>query len=339
MEKERKMIPNELKEKFSQLLVKSAYHGGGTTEQIEAANQFALAFALPLREAIFSGDIIGGLFSSFPLSPGETPRYPTDLISPGTERDFVAYTCPSPGRIPFRHVESDYIMLHTYRIANSIDWDIRYSQVANWNIIQRAMQVYEAGVVKKMNNDGWHTILAAAASRNIMVFDTNAAAGQFTKRLVSLIKTTMQRNGGGNSTSLGRTEATDVYTSPEAIEDMRDWNIDQVDEITRREIYMTPDGTIPRIFGVNIHSLDELGVGQEYQLYFTGTLGGSLASSDEELVVAVDRTKGTLIMPTVGEFETFDDPMMHRWQRQGVYGWGEMGFASLDNRHLIVGSF
>lgn len=324
---------------LADLMVKAAYNGVGSPEAIKAANELALAFALPLREAIFSGDILSGLFNPYPLGISDTPRYPTDLISPGSEKDFVAFTIPSAGKLPMRHVEADYIMLHTYRVGNVIDWDIRFSQQANWNIIARAMQIFEAGIVKKLNNDGYHTLLSAVASRNIMVFDANASAGQFTKRFVSLMKTTMSRNGGGNSTSMGRTELTDMYTSPEAIEDMRDWNVDQVDEITRREIFLSPDGTIPRIFQVNIHALDEFGVGQEYQLYFTNTLAGSLASSDEELVIGVDRNKGTLIMPTVGEFETFDDPMMHRSQRQGVYGWGEFGFASLDNRHVIAGSF
>ena len=82
------------------------------------------------------------------------------------------------------------------------------------------MEVLEASFVKKMNDDGWHTILAAGVDRNIVVFDSDAAAGQFTKRLVNLMKTVMRRNGGGNSSSNNRGQLTDLYVSPEAMEDL-----------------------------------------------------------------------------------------------------------------------
>ena len=45
-------------------------------------------------------------------------------------------------------------------------------------------------------------LLAAGVDRNIVVFDSDADAGQFTKRLVSLMKTVMRRNGGGNSLAI-----------------------------------------------------------------------------------------------------------------------------------------
>ena len=92
----------------------------------------------------------------------------------------------------------------------------------------------------------------------------------------------MRRNSGGNSASVGRGRLTDIYVSPEALEDVRNWGLDQVDEVTRREIYAAPEGGAPitRIFGVNMHDLDELGEGQEYQTFFTSSLSGNLQGSD-----------------------------------------------------------
>ena len=58
------------------------------------------------------------------------------------------------------------------------------------------------------------------------------------------MKTVMVRNGGGNTASLRRSKLTDVYMSPEGLEDIRNWGLDQVDELTRREIFMAADGTI-----------------------------------------------------------------------------------------------
>jgi len=202
----------------------------------------------------------------------------------------------------------------------------------------------EAGFVKKMNDDGWHTILAAGTDRNVLVFDGDAVQGMFTKRLVSLMQTVMRRNSGGNSASVGRGRLTDLYVSPEALEDIRNWGIDQVDEVTRREIYSAPENGAPitRIFGVNLHDLDELGVGQEYTAFFDDASGlnGSLASNDDELVIGLDQSSNdSFVMPVKEQLQVYEDPTLHRQQRAGYYGWAELGFGVLDNRRVILGSF
>ena len=132
---------------------------------------------------------------------------------------------------------------------------------------------------------------------------------------------------------------TDLYVSPEAMEDIRNWGMDQVDEITRREIYTAADGTLNRVFGVNLHDLDELGEGQEYQLFFENQLGASLADTDVELVVGLDlRKRDSFIMPVREQVQIFEDDTLHRQKRAGFYGWAEQGFAVLDNRRIILGS-
>ena len=296
---------------------------------IQAQREIAKALELPLRKGVTYGDIVGGIYEAMPLEPGATPEFPLDLLAPGTEIDHVAFTNPGNGRIPERHVEGDYVMINTY------------AREANWNVVARAMQVLEASFVKKINDDGWHTLLAAAVDRNILVYDADAAAGQFTKRLVSLMKTVMRRNGGGNSvTAPGR--LTDLYLSPEAIEDIRNWGVDQLDEVSRREIYTAADdgGPLTRIFGVNLHDIFEFGDSQQYQEYFDNDLGGSLATGDVELVIGLDQgASDSFVMPVKKEVEIFEDEALHRHQRQGYYGWAELGFGVLDNRRIIAGSF
>jgi len=135
---------------------------------------------------------------------------------------------------------------------------------------------------------------------------------------------------------------TDLYVSPEALEDVRNWGLDQVDEVTRREIYTASEGGAPitRVFGVNLRDLDELGEGQEYQTFFTDGLGGSVQTADLELVVGLDQgANDSFIMPMKQQMQVFEDPALHRQQRAGYYGWAELGFAVLDNRRIILGSF
>ena len=286
-------------EAFIDLLKRSG--SSEKNEALAAQRELAKAIELPLREGVLVGNILDGIFEAIPMEPGTTTEFPLDLLAPGEEDEFVAYTNPGHGRIPERAVEGDYVMVPTYSITSSIDYLLRYAREARWDVVGRAVQVLEASFVKKMNDDGWHTILSAGTDRNILVYDADAAAGQFTKRLVSLMKTVMRRNGGGNSASINRSTLTDLYISPEGLEDIRNWGVDQIDEVTRREIYQAADGSaiLTRVFGVNIHDIDELGESQEYQKFFTTDLSGSLGpSSDVELVVGLDQNANdSFVMP------------------------------------------
>jgi hypothetical protein len=307
-----------------------------------AQREFAKALELPLRKGVLVGNILGNIFETITVEPGATTEYPLDLVSPGLEGEHVAYTNPGHGRIPERSVEGDYVMIPTYSITSSVDYLLRYAREARWDIVGRAMQVMEAGFTKKMNDDGWHTLLAAGVDRNILVYDADATAGLFSKRLVSLMQTVMRRNSGGNSASVGRGRLTDLYVSPEALEDVRNWGLDQVDEVTRREIYTASEGGAPitRIFGVNLHDLDELGEGQEYQSFFVTDLSGSVQASDVEMVIGLDQSSNdSFVMPVKEQLQVFEDPTLHRQQRAGYYGWAELGFGVLDNRRVILGSF
>ena len=327
-------------EAFIELLKRSG--SADKNEALAAQREIAKAIEEPLRQGVLVGNILDGIFEAIQMEPGSTSEFPLDLLAPGEEDEFVAYTNPGHGRIPERAVEGDYVMVPTYAITSSIDWLLRYARDARWDVIGRAAQVLEASFVKKMNDDGWHTLLSAGVDRNILVYDADAAAGQFTKRLVSLMKTVMRRNGGGNTGSLNRGRLTDVYLSPEALEDIRNWGVDQVDEVTRREIYQAGDdaSAITRIFGVNLHDMDEMGENQEYQKFFSNQLAASLNGSDPELVVGIDRTANdSFIMPIKQDVQIFEDDALHRHQRAGFYGWAEVGFAVLDNRRILLGSF
>lgn len=306
---------------------------------LNATMELAKALELPLRKGVLDGDILDGIFEAIELADGVSPEFPLDLLTPGTEKDWVAFTIPNHGYIPQRNVESDYVMIPMYEIGGAIDWLKKYARNARWDVISRCMEVLRAQFTKKLNDDGWHTLLAAGVDRNIVVLDSDAAAGQFTKRLISLAKTVMRRNGGGNTTSVSRGRLTDVFLSPEAMEDIRNWNVDQVDEITRREIFVSDgENALNRIFGVNLRDLDELGEGQEYQLYATSDLSVTLPGTDVELAVGLDLSKNdSFVMPTRAPgLEIFPDDSMARQRRDGFWGTMETGFGVLDSRRVIL---
>jgi hypothetical protein len=232
-------------------------------------------------------------------------------------------------------------MVPTFDIANSIDTSLRFIRNSNWNVIQRMMEILEAGFVKKMNDDGWQTILAAGADRNIIANDPNASAGQFTPRLVTLLSTFMRRNGGGNSATLNRSKLTDIYCSPEALMDMRAWTLDIVPDEYRGKIFnlSETDPDTMSLWGVKIHAMDEFGEGQEYQTYFTTTLGGSMAASDVEIVVGIDRQRNdSFVMPIRDTLKVYEDNTVFRRGLFSLFGRAELGWAVLDSRRVLLAS-
>jgi hypothetical protein len=306
-----------------------------------ALNEYTQAVDGPIREGILDGDIVSDIFVTEDFTETTDLRIPLDLLSPGTEKEHVAYVIPDHGKIPMRRVEADYIQLNTYSIGSSIDCTRRFLKHARYDVLRRMIEVLNMSFVKKNNDDGWQTIISAAKGRGIIAYDADAEAGAFTPKLISLMKTVVRRNGGGNSTSVGRRKLTDLYMSPEAFEDMSSWGLGLVSDDIRTQIQRSEEGAVRGMYGVNFHDLDELGVGQEYQLYYTSTLSGSLAASDEELVIGLDLTQPDkcFIHPVSQEIEITEDENLHRHGLVGFYGSMEGGWAVLDVRHVLAGSF
>lgn len=319
----------------------------------EAQRAFAAELNSPLRQGVFDRDNLGGIYEKQVLAPGAQANYPLDFVKPGTEDDYNAFTLPKQGRVPERHVEGDELWVPTFNIGNSIDWSLKYAKEARFDVIMRAIRVYEAGFVRKINSDGWRTLLGAADGRGLVVTANGtapftgsslvptAAAGQFTKELISRMKTAMVRGAGGNGNA-GR--LTDVYLSLEAMEDIRAWDVDEIDEFTRREIFVSREYGLAQIYGVVLHEMTEMGEGQEYENFLVNTLlrahqtAGSVTA--REFCVGLDlSTMDSFVMPIREELQTYEDPALYREQRAGIFGWMEHGFAVLDPRRVILGEF
>ena len=309
-------------------------------EALAAQDELAVALAPVIRKGILYVDNLQGIYQQVPLNGNETFEYPLDLLAPGEEDNHIAYSIPGHGRIPENAVEGDYVKIGTYQTSNSIDMLLRYARDSGWNVVVRALQVLQAGFVKKFSDDGWHALITAAVDRNVAVYDADAAVGQLTKRLISLCKTVMQRQSGGNGIQSGR--LTDMYLSPEGIEDILNWGVDQLDDTTRRSIHMMAENgnSVTRMFNVNLHGLYEFGAGQEYQDFYTDTLSGTFPGSDVELVIGLDNgMDDSFIMPVKEGVSVFVDDNLHRQQRMGWYAWQESGFGVLDNRRTIVATY
>lgn len=303
---------------------------GYDDNSIKSRQALAQVMEKAWQAGVLEPDLLGTIFTRIDLPPGVEAKFPLDFYSSSNEDAYEAFVVPKEGAIPDRAIEGDELRVPTYKIANAISWGLDYARDARWDVVARAIEVFTNGFVRKMNDDGWHVILRSAASNSVSS-DSSAASGTFTRKLITEMQTDMKRLTGNRNGQL-----TDVFMSPEAIASLRNFNYDDVDEQTEREIIQ---GRIPVLYGVRLHELQELGYGQEYDAWLTGTQGASVATSDREFVVGLDLSKrDQFVMPIRETMKMFDDPTLHRSMKMGVYGWMELGFAALDSRRAILGS-
>lgn len=310
---------------------------------LAATHELAKAVEIPLRPGVLYGDIYSNIFQAVNFAPTAAIEFPLDFLAPGTEKYHVAYSIPNHGRIPERHIEGDVVTVRTYEIASSIDWLLKYARDARWDIVARALQVLQGSFTKKLNDDAFHVLLAAAVDRNVVVYDSVAAAGALTKRLISLLQQVIRRGYGGNTASPNRGRLTDIFMSPEALEDVRNWTTAELDQVTLREIFTSREGQLNQIFGINLNDLDEFGVGQQYQSYYLNNLGGTLASGDQEILLGLDLNggpggNGNFMMPIREPLQIFEDENLHRQRRAGYYSWMEAGFFVGTSLRVVLGS-
>ncbi len=158
---------------------------------------------------------------------------------------------------------------------------------------------------------------------------------------------------------IGRT-LTDLYVSPEDAADIREWTDTDIDPVTRREIFQAAG--MGSLWNVNLNEVQHLGATGLYNINGAGsgygkfiatgnvynaytldnpnvtTANGTIDSLGETQIVGFDLSvNDSLVMPIRKAYEAHDDPTLLRVQKQGFFGWEEIGFACLDPRMLGLG--
>jgi hypothetical protein len=201
------------------------------------------------------------------------------------ENSCLAYTNIGNGKLPERNVGGDCVSVPNYRIGMAIDWFTEYEKERD--VIKRAFELLHASYVKKVTDDMFHTFIAAGTDRNILMYDGDTKPGEFSPRLISLMKHIAWNRD--------RDKLTHIVISPEAHEQTKEWADKKSYKILRHQ-----NGCIQRILGVNLISLDEMGEKQEYQTFFKNSVNGHLESHDKELVIGLNNgtNNAMFIQPT-----------------------------------------
>lgn len=331
-------------------------------ESVANFRAFAAALTTPILQGIEEMSVMRELFSVERLGPGAQASYPI-----AEDFEIPVWLLPGLGYVAQNFIEGigEEVYVPTFSLDTAADWKITYARDSRIDIPQRAAEKAAKALSDYEEECGWKVIAPAATSsfagkgllgsRPAPIYEVNpggTGAGYLSKELINKMMVGFKR--------IGR-QLTDIYVSPEDAADIREWTDTDVDPVTRREIFQASG--MGRIWGVRIHELQHLGATGLYNINDkTAQYGKFIANAsnafnqyvlDNGNITNADGTVGTLgetqiygfdlgrndslVMPIRKEYEAYDDPALLRVQKQGFFGWEEVGFACLDSRILSVG--
>lgn len=333
-----------------------------TPEGMAAYRAFAAAITTPILQKIELESIMRGLFAVERLAPGAQAVYPV-----AEDFEIPVWVLPGLGYVAQNFIEGigEEVYVPTFTIDASADWKITYARDSRIDIAQRAAARAAKDLANYEEECGWRVIMPAATSsftgkgllgsRPAPIYEINPSstgAGYLSKELINKMLVGFKR--------IGRT-LTDLYVSPEDAADIREWTDTDIDPVTRREIFQAAG--MGSIWNVQLHEIQHLGAtglyningygssygkfiadsGNEYQAYVIENANitnadGTINTLGETQVLGFDMSANdSLVMPIRKEYEAYEDPTLLRVQKQGFFGWAELGFACLDSRMLGMG--
>ena len=333
-----------------------------TPEGIAAYRAFAAALTTPILQKVELESIMRKLFAVERLGPGAQAVYPV-----AEDFEIPVWVLPGLGYVAQNFIEGigEEVYVPTFTIDAAADWKLTYARDSRIDIPQRAAARTAKDLANYEEECGWRVILPAVTSsfagkgllgsRPAPIYEINPAstgAGYLSKELINKMMVGFKR--------IGR-QLTDLYVSPEDAADIREWTDTDIDPVTRREIFQAAG--MGSLWNVQLHEIQHLGATGLYNINGTGsefgkfiadagdtynsyTLdNGNVTAADgtitilgETQIIGFDlTTNDSLVMPIRKEYEAHDDPTLLRVQKQGFFGWQEMGFACLDSRILGLG--
>lgn len=334
---------------------------GMDADGVMAYKAFAAALTTPILQKIELESIMRQLFSVERLGPGAQAMYPV-----AEDFEIPVWVLPGLGYMAQNFIEGigEDVYVPTFAINASGDWKVSYARDSRIDIPMRAANAAAKALADFEEECGWKVILPSACSafsgkgllgsRPAPIYEISplaTGAGYLSKELINKMIVGFKR--------VGRT-LTDLFVSPEDAADIREWTDTDIDPITRREIFQAAG--MGKIWNVTLHEIQHLGATGLYNIngasssygkfiapgnvYYSYTLdnpnvcaaNGTVSTLGETQIYGFDMTvNDSLVMPIRKEYEAIDDPTLLRSQKQGFFGWEEIGYAVLDSRMLGMG--
>ena len=352
-------VVNELRGRFTECSDQESMKGD------QARREFAQALSVPILQEVRLQSVARDLFSEERLGPQAQAVYPV-----ADDFEVPVWVLPRLGAHAHNYIETmgQEVYVPTFVINFAEEWSIRYARESRVDIPLRAARNAARAVAEFEEESAWRVVFPAGTSGFggqgvltprpapiVEIPGASTGSGFFSKELLNQLILTLRRNG--------RT-LTDLYISPEDAADIREWTQTDVDDFTRREIFQAAG--LGRVWGVQLHVLDHLGAQGKFNINSASSefgpfqVNGGGAFNDYIPTDANEVDANSIITPTgLGETQVWgfdlsvnDSLVMPikqditvidagnellRHQKQGFFGWEEVGFGLLDSRMIVMG--
>jgi hypothetical protein len=331
----------------------------------EASEAFAAFIGPVVSKVLMQAGTASAIYSDAPYDEDDNPSLPLDLWFDQGQDYVTVWSQNVAGGLPSSTVEGfSELKVSTYRLDSAVSFLKRYARRGRLDVVSKAVERMSNEVLVKQERNAWAVVLKALAEARTAAVGTNngvagghittaATGGTFQLADLNSLMTLVKRintsyAGGTTADSYG---LTDLFVSPEIKADIRAFAYQpftvsagtgtNLPDNVREEIYRGA-GT-ESLYGVTIHELVELGVGQKYSALFNAFKGSQAFDSvTKELAIGLDLSKEAFIRPIARQAEsggTFtvlpDDQFVARSEKTGFYGSLEEGRVCIDARAIV----
>lgn len=323
----------------------------------EATEAFAAFIGPVVSKVLLQAGTASAIYSDAPYDEDDNPSLPLDLYYNQSQDYVTTWSQTVAGGLPSSTVEGfSEMKVSTYRLDSAVSFLKRYARRGRLDVVSKAVERMSNEVLVKQERNAWAVVLKALAEARSNGADhivDAATAGTIQladlSNLMTLVKRINTSYAGGTTTDTYG--LTDLFMSPEGMGQIRELAFNPISansavnpkevapNSVREEIFRNAGAG--EIFGVTLHQLVELGVGQKYNTLFASLVAanGGTANTAKQILVGVDLTKESFIRPVARQAEsggTFtvlpDDQFVTRNEKTGFYGFLEEGRVCIDGR-------
>lgn len=328
----------------------------------QAREAFAALVGPVLQEVLQQASTSALFYRDFTFDQDDNPEIPLDLYVDAGKDTIRVWSQEMPGGLATNVYHGQKVLrFSTYRLDSAISWLEKTAQKGRLDHVAKGLERMAQEILIKQEKNAWVPILiglANATTNGLAHVISATGSGIFQVDDVNRLWTRISRINtswtGGTPTTRQSRGLTDLVLSPEMMEQVRSWayqpmntrGVPNSDESTAlgmpesfREKVFNNAG-LPEIYGLTLHTINELGAGQEYNVLFDSFYGGSFSGSSNDLIIGVDLARDGLIRPVEvdedgGQVVVYeDDQFVKRQEQFGFYAKVDEGRVLLDDRVL-----
>lgn len=338
---------------------------------IEAQTAFAAFIGGVIQQVLNMAATSNAIFAEWSYNEDDSPSFPLDMFYGTGVNEVQVWQQNMAGGVPSSLVTGLQELKFTpYQLDSAVSLLTKNVRRGRLPYVSLALNRMAQELLRKQELNRWSVVLKALAeastggSDHLNVYSTANVLGleEFSK-LITLSKR-INAAFDGQSTSDYSGGLTDIFLSPEMMEQVRSWSFNPVNtrngvETTNGSNYATstslalPDSIrtqiyqnagMSEVYGITLHEMLELGVSKRYSNLFDAFYSGSsptFTTGTDELIIGVDAGREAIIAAVAqndnGTQVTAapDDSYSLRSGRIGFYSIKEEAALVADSRAIV----